>query len=77
MIGDDSELMALFVFFYADFLVEILVRVDLNDSLEVFFGDIYIIARFVDETEHSIDEQILQLEEVLFSEDLEALHETG
>lgn len=52
--------MALLVFFYADFLAEILVRVDLNDSLEIFFRDIDIIARFVDETEHSIDEEILQ-----------------
>jgi len=61
--------MRLFVFFDSDVISEILIIIDLNNSLEFFFGHFYLISRFVHKAEHFTYESILQSKEIFWSEE--------
>jgi len=61
--------MRLFVFFDSDVISEILIIIDLNNSLEFFFGYFHLISCFVNKTEYLTNKPILQSKEIFCSEE--------
>lgn len=61
--------MGLFVFFDFDVISEILIIIDLDNSLEFFFRYFHLISRFIDKAEDFTYESILQSKEIFWSEE--------